>query len=211
MMAKHFNSQSRVFLDKDACHNYFKAAQENLQISQRELSQILGISTRTFTAWKTGTSSFPYNAVRVLKKKAKIALPPTATIEENPYWYTFKGAQLGAKKVHELYGDHFANTPYRRKQWLLWWEEKGRHISAIGKRKSINTPPHSPELAEFVGIMLGDGGITKYQIKITLHSIDDIEYSLIVLKLIKNFLASPPQPYCQKTAKRSTYPSLGES
>lgn len=185
MMAKQFNSKSRVFLKKDACRDYFIAAQKNLQMSQTDLSRMLGVSPRTYTAWKSAETSFPYETATVFKKKARVPLPHTAKIEQNPYWYTFKGGPLGAKRVHELYGASFSNTPHRRAQWLLWWKEKGQYRSVIGKRKTVTLPPYSKELAEFVGIMLGDGGITKYQIKITLNSIDDAEYSQFVLKLIK--------------------------
>lgn len=201
MMAKQFNSKSRVFLEENTCRNYFKAAQKNLQVSQSELSRMLEISPRTLTAWKACVSSFPYSTAQFFKKKAGVSLPHTAKIEPNPYWYTQKGAALGAKKVHELYGNNFANTPFRRKQWLLWWEEKGQYVSVIGKRKSIKLPSYSPELAEFVGIMLGDGGITKYQIKITLHSIDDAEYSLFVLQLIKKLFGVTPSIIFSKNSR----------
>jgi hypothetical protein len=50
---------------------------------------------------------------------------------------------------------------------------------------NIKLPNYSKHLAEFVGIMLGDGHVSKYQIGITLNSIADKEYVTHVLNLIK--------------------------
>ncbi len=185
-VAKKLNSKSRVFLPPRIRSGYFISAQKNLNLSQKEFSKILGISTRTFTEWKSGSGSFPLSATKIIKKRAEITLPKEAKIETNPFWYTLKGAPLGGKAVHKLYGNNFSNTAYRRKQWLLWWQEKGQYKSAIiGKKKEINLPKFSKELAEFTGIMLGDGGIAKYQIVITLNKIDDSLYADYVKNLIK--------------------------
>lgn len=43
-----------------------------------------------------------------------------------------------------------------------------------------------PKLAEFVGIMLGDGSLNERGIQITMHSIDEVEYAKYVVKIIKD-------------------------
>lgn len=60
------------------------------------------------------------------------------------------------------------------------------------KPKSISVPEKSPELAEFVGIMLGDGGVSTYQATVTLHSRDDLEYSHYVCQSIKLLFGYKP-------------------
>lgn len=200
-MAQKFNSKSRVFLSRAACHNYFESVQKKLQVSQTKLAHMLGISPRTLTAWKAGSNSFSFQAAQLLRIKTGITLPASAKIEQNPFWYTHKGAALGAARVHELYGNNFANTPHRRAQWLRWWNEKGQHLSPIGKRKAVKLPPYSEDLAEFVGIMLGDGGITAYQIKITLNKVDEKEYADCVLKLIKKLFGVVPSCVFSKNSK----------
>lgn len=53
-------------------------------------------------------------------------------------------------------------------------------------RKAIRTPKESSELAELMGIELGDGGINNpWQLVITLNSEADKEYSLFVSDLLK--------------------------
>ncbi len=61
-------------------------------------------------------------------------------------------------------------------------------------RKTVRIPRPSSSLAEFFGIMLGDGGINNlWQANITMNSIEDAEYSLYVQKLIQDLfgISSP--------------------
>ena len=55
----------------------------------------------------------------------------------------------------------------------------------------IKKPKFSEKLAEFIGIVIGDGSITKRQITITLHCKDDKEYSKFVVALIKKLFDVP--------------------
>lgn len=60
-------------------------------------------------------------------------------------------------------------------------------------RKIIHIPRPSKSLAEFFGIMLGDGGINNlWQANITMNSIEDAEYSLYIKKLIQNLFCISP-------------------
>ncbi|MBM4467703.1 MAG: hypothetical protein FJ014_19490 [Chloroflexi bacterium] len=45
-------------------------------------------------------------------------------------------------------------------------------------------PEKSPLLAEFIGIMLGDGSITDHQVTVTLNKTDDAEYANFIRELI---------------------------
>jgi hypothetical protein len=55
----------------------------------------------------------------------------------------------------------------------------------------IRIPKDSAALAEFMGIMLGDGGISDYQINITFNSKTDKDYCIYVQKLIKKLFLIP--------------------
>lgn len=50
--------------------------------------------------------------------------------------------------------------------------------------KKVKLPQESNKLAEFVGIMLGDGNVTKYQARITLNTTADNEYISYVVSLM---------------------------
>jgi intein/homing endonuclease len=51
--------------------------------------------------------------------------------------------------------------------------------------KQFTRPKRSQKLAEFIGIILGDGGISKYQMTITLNRKDDADYVKFVVDLIE--------------------------
>jgi len=53
-------------------------------------------------------------------------------------------------------------------------------------RKDIYRPGKSCELAELIGILLGDGGITDYQVKITQNRETDKDYSPYIIRLFKH-------------------------
>ncbi len=60
-------------------------------------------------------------------------------------------------------------------------------------RKKVVLPKHSNELAEFFGIMLGDGGINNdWQANITLNSVKDAEYALYIIALCKKLFGIAP-------------------
>ncbi|MDE1919177.1 MAG: LAGLIDADG family homing endonuclease [Patescibacteria group bacterium] len=60
-------------------------------------------------------------------------------------------------------------------------------------RKTVRIPRPSQSLAEFFGIMLGDGGINNlWQANITMNSVEDAEYALYVQKLIENLFGILP-------------------
>lgn len=67
-------------------------------------------------------------------------------------------------------------------------------------RKSIRIPTRSNRLAEFFGIMIGDGGISNpWQANITLNSKKDIQYSRYVTHLSKDLFGIVPYVFTYKT------------
>ena len=60
--------------------------------------------------------------------------------------------------------------------------------SSYLRRKIINIPLLSEKLAEFMGILYGDGGLTRYQVKVTFNKIDKA-YAEFVTRLIKKLFS----------------------
>jgi len=95
-------------------------------------------------------------------------------------------AAIGGKSVYKKYGTIGGNPEKRKAAWKKWWDEKGRwRKNPILLPRSITKPKRTATLAEFVGIMLGDGGISKYQINITLNRYTDSAYAIYVQELIR--------------------------
>lgn len=67
-------------------------------------------------------------------------------------------------------------------------------------RKQVILPKYSVELAEFFGIMMGDGGINNpWQANITLNSIKDAKYSKYISRLCKRLFGIIPAIRKRKT------------
>ena len=60
---------------------------------------------------------------------------------------------------------------------------------------------NNPHLAEFIGIVLGDGGITESQVQITLNSIADKMYVHYVKNLIKKLFFYTPSIYKRRDSQ----------
>ena len=113
------------------------------------------------------------------------------------FWYVFNGSSAGGTAVYKKYGHIGGDSEFRKKKWFEWWNKIGKFKPhpIINVTKSIKKPDYSPKLAEFTGIVMGDGGITKNQLTITLHHIDDKEYGKFVAKLMEKLFGVKPSIY----------------
>jgi hypothetical protein len=71
-------------------------------------------------------------------------------------------------------------------------------------RLTFVKPPYSTELAEFCGIMLGDGGISAYQATVTLGLKEEKEYGHFVMNLIETLFSIRPGMYRRTNSKAFT-------
>lgn len=129
-----------------------------------------------------------HDSLKDLLSLTKIPMPQSIEILED-YWSAKKYSRMGALKRFQLYGA-LATPEGRRKGGLAIQRLKRMNPlralqSGIIVRKEIYNPGYSLELAEFIGIMLGDGGLTNYQLNITLNSQTDKEYLAYVKSLIE--------------------------
>lgn len=162
------------------------------EVSFKEAVRFCRVSGRTIRDWRREKFSMDAYSLHLLCKKTKIPLPTKIEFKDR-YWYAIKGAKAGGFAVLKKYGTIGGDSKYRKKRWQEWWEQKGKYEKhpIIGVRKSVRKPCLSVKLAEFVGIVMGDGSITKDQVKVTLNKKDDREYVLFVRKLIESVFRVP--------------------
>lgn len=112
------------------------------------------------------------------------------------------GGKIGAAACFKKYGSYGGDPEYRKKKWYEWWEREGKYQKRkMFLSKEIRKPKYSNNLAEFVGIILGDGGITKYQVTVSLHKYDDKEYSKFVVQLFKKLFSVSASIVCKKNQR----------
>ena len=152
------------------------------------------ISTRTLRDWKRGKF---YPDVDILKNMAKdfgIKLPPFKILPT--YWYVKKYARNGALARMKKYGP--PGTPEGRKKGGQISQQKRRENPEYYKQLGCIVPKTFAVLkqdeatAELFGILLGDGGITKDQIRISLDRVADRDYVAYVARLMKKVIGEKP-------------------
>lgn len=157
------------------------------------LSRIADVSPRTVRDWRLEKYHIPERVIKMFCKQYKVKLPNNIPqLIEN--WKLMKTqiSREGAIARYKIYGNF--STPEGRR--------KGGHnaLQILRKRglaawcsKPYNYPKKGKNLAEFVGIMLGDGGITKEQATITLNTVADKEYVNYVSKLGNTLFGQKPK------------------
>ncbi len=160
--------------------------------SVARVARTLRLSERTIRDWRREKFLMSERALQVLAYKTGVV--PGVVRFLPRYWYAAKGAKKGWAAVKEKYGCVPGNEALRQKRWREWWEREGKYQKkhqAILQPFSFRRARYSGKLAELIGAVLGDGGMTKYQIVITLHKTDDKEYSQYVASLISELFRVP--------------------
>lgn len=194
----------RVKFPKGKQRNFLFSAKNKLGIHWSEFATILKISTRNLSDWNREKITIPLNTVKTICRKTGLHFPTNIKLL-SPYWYTKKGARKGGLAVLEKYKIIGGNPKIRMKKWQEWWEKEGKFKKQpILDRFPIKKPLFSAKLAEFVGIVLGDGGISQRQVSITLNRETDKDYIKFVKKIIKGLFGVSPGLYSHLKSKADT-------
>ncbi|OGZ02725.1 MAG: hypothetical protein A2946_04055 [Candidatus Liptonbacteria bacterium RIFCSPLOWO2_01_FULL_53_13] len=185
----------RFRFPKGQQRTFIKSCVNRLGATSRRLAEFANVSVRTVTDWKREKFLLPVSVARKLSKKSGVALP-SGIKTEGRYWYTFKGGKEGGYAVYNQYGRVGGDEEARKKKWREWWEREGRlRKDILFAELPFRKPAPSEKLAEFMGIMMGDGGMSKFQATITLHHIDDLAYSKFVRRLAYELFGVKPSVY----------------
>lgn len=196
------DNEKRVFFPKGKQKSFILRIRKILNLSNKRLAKILGISNRTVRDWQKEKFSMSLGAIKILCQKIKQPIPRDIKIK-NRYWYVTNGSSAGGLAVIKKYGHICGDPEYRKRKWREWWDKIGkfREHSIIGSYIPIKKPDYSGDLAEFVGIVLGDGGLTYGQLVITLNCVDDLEYSNFVADLLFKLFGFLPKRRVRRNSK----------
>lgn len=193
-MLKSLKDKRVIFL-KGKQRDFLINSIQRLSLSWIELAKKIKIHPRTLNDWKREKYSMPLLTVQKICQMTDTKLPADVEIKDR-FWYTKKGGEIAGRLVYEKYGLIGGDPKKRRRKWLQWWNKTGKfNLSGYFVPKKITKPKQTGELAEFVGIMIGDGGITKKQITVTLNYITDKEYINFVRGLFTKLFGVKPALY----------------
>ncbi|MCL4405074.1 MAG: hypothetical protein M1361_02325 [Patescibacteria group bacterium] len=160
--------------------------------SINKLAKYLGVCTRTIRDWRRGKFLIMEESAKCITVKYKLRVP-RRTKTQDRFWYTKKGARKGGLASYKAQGGVIGNPEVRRENWRAWWNKEGRYKNnPILSPLPFSKPRKSAKLAEFVGIMMGDGSMNQYQLSIALHHKDDRKFCLYTVRLIKKLFGVDP-------------------
>ena len=204
MLELHKNN--RIFFNKKGTQrNFIIKAQKSLGISQHKLSKKLNISHRTLTNWTKEKITISQNKAEKLSKITGIIIPKDHSIID---WHLRlqRAGKIGGKNKFLKYGNVGGDEKHRKEMWEKWWNEVGQYKEKAKGFQSIikiKIPKKSKLLAEFIGILLGDGNISPYHVGITLSS-EERPYILYVKNIINKLFGVMPKIYRHKTSEAVT-------
>lgn len=181
----------RVVFPSGEQRQFLFNVRKTTHLSWENLSKIAGVSIRTLTDWKRGKYTLPLSVYKQYIRISRLHAPQNIQIRKSVWWVQ-EAARLGGLATYKKYG-MIGDPKKRRLKWLEWWQKAGRFSHKdFFIVKSIAKPRKNGKLAEFVGIMMGDGGITKKQISVTVHYRDDRQYSLFIVDLMRQLFDIVP-------------------
>lgn len=189
------------FLNKTEQREFFQLTGKRIGIGTKGIALICKVSVRQISDWKNAKSTLSLYAFEKLLSVSKIPRPKNIKIVER-YAHAKSAGKKGFIAVLKKYGKFPKNEKRRKENWQKWWKTVGMYQKRkIFKRKSIKVPKKSVELAELCGILIGDGGITKRQVRITLNYETDKIYSKFVIKLMQRLFGIKPKVYKIKNTR----------
>src|SRR3989344_2883742 len=198
-MLERYSYSQRALFPKSKQAEFLNFVIKKSGLKTIDLAKSLKIHTRSLSDWRREKYTMPLPVLKNLCKKVGIKIPPHVKIKE-PFWYVGHGSSAGALAVYKKYG-HYGfniNPEYRKKKWLEWWGKVGKfNKNQYFVTRKIRRPKLDNDLAEFIGIVLGDGSITRRQVIITLNRKSDKKYAYYVSGLTKKIFGIAPSFYLQ--------------
>jgi len=179
---------ARMKFPKGLQEEFLSEMLETVNFDLRQMSKIAGVHIRTLFDWRREKYQISHKALKRFCKTSKAPIPKNIEILPE-HWSIPKAASAGGRTTARRYGG--PGTPEGRRKGGVNSQRKFSLDPEYAKklsfkiRKKINNPKKSPRLAEFIGIMLGDGHIDKSQITVSVNNKVDQEYGYYVSQIIK--------------------------
>ena len=155
--------ENRYKLDANTQKRYLRTVETTSKLHQNELALLFTVVPRSYRDWKRGKYAIPERVIEIIEKHFNIPFPASKeTALRNWKQLKINASRRGGQVVMEKYGG--PGTPEGRSKGGKRGMQTLRARGLIPQPKPFFGPTnYSPELAEFVGILLGDGHIGKEQ------------------------------------------------
>lgn len=178
---------SRVKFLKGKQSDFLERIRQEHKLEWPQVAQVCRVHARTLFDWRRDKYQMSYAAFKMLRKRYDSLKPGKIEIlPEN--WNIVNIAALGARRRNELYGP--PGTPAGRSKGGTVTAFKFKNDPEFAKkvgfvlRKQIVCPQRSSMLAEFLGIVLGDGAVNAHQVRVYANSKTDRDYAYFIKQIV---------------------------
>lgn len=177
----------RLVFSFDDQVGFFQEIKQKSGKSDRELGDLVDIPSRTLNDWINGKTYPTKKGVFILGEKFGVGLPEVLE-EREEFWSGRVNGRKASLRRLEIYGPP-GTKEGRRKGGLVSQRrrrERPKYYRDLGcvVRNEFKRPRRSSKLAEFMGVVLGDGYLSKEQCRIFLGLKNDRLYAEYVKGLI---------------------------
>lgn len=189
---------SRMVFKKSELKNFILKVKQSSNLNWDELGKLVGLTGRTIRGWRDGVLLPSEQIIKKLEKLSGLRAPKPIEIREE-FW---SGSVYGRKAAiarFKKYGPPGTQRG-RRKGGIISQQRRQENpekykLLGCNVRKSFNRLKESSDFAELVGILLGDGAISSYQVRIYFNRKADYLYADFVGKLLHRLLGEKPSRY----------------
>jgi len=178
----------RILLGKQERILLFKSFEAKIKVNSEIF---LKIPYYTYKKYKYGSLSIPSDIFDSIFNKSQISqLSSKKVIPSN--WGAIKGGKIGIRNLYKKYG---------KEKFSEWRRQVARKNPFFKSQiKSIKIPEEGESLGEFIGIVLGDGTLTKYFVRLSGDATTDLPYFReYIPRLIWRLFKIKPSIYFDKS------------
>lgn len=199
---------TRLLFSPRDIYTFIKSARTKMHLDREKTANRIGISGRTLADWQRGKFLPNQEKLEMLSRLSRIPLP--SLIEKREDWWSGRvnGPAGGIARLKK-YGCSYTlqqrqkggrNSQIARKNNPEYYASLGCPIP-----RSFNFPSADTNgLAEFIGVLLGDGCIQPAQVSITLNTVADKDYICYVSDLITTLFQYSPTIHSRAPVKATT-------
>ena len=195
------SANSRAIFSVGAQRQVLEAVYEKLgRGSWTSIAKLCGVHRRTLADWRREKYTISLTAVTALRSRWPELPVPTSVV--SPFRHLKRAGHLGALNRYRKHGN--PGTPAGRRKGGRTTQQLFRSDPARAKRigfitrKTIRRPPRSAQLAELVGVLLGDGHIARWQVMVYLN-LTERAMAIHVQRLVKRLFGVVPALYRRQT------------
>jgi hypothetical protein len=187
-----YKDTDRVIFPRGKQREFLHRALKMSFLTWEQFAHFLHINPRLLRYYRNEEYSISIKLLERIMELSDINFPSNVEVKDQ-FWSKFKGGKAGGKAVMKKYGRVPVDEEERKNQWRKWWDKEGsKNPQSIFLRKEVILPKDCSDLAELFGIIIGDGGITKYQVIVTLNGEVDRLYSKFVVNLFQKLFKLKP-------------------